>query len=85
MGGPLGPNISFFASPVRTRKDFLPLFFCNCLNISYATFGKKNDIASAIFTLISISIIAQYKSLFLNRFFFFFKFYFKNVNVFIFS
>ena len=48
-------NISFFASPVRTRKYFFPLF-CNCLNISYTSFGKKkNDIDSAIFTLISIN------------------------------
>ena len=32
--GPLGPNISFFAPPVKTRKDFSPSFFCNSLNIS---------------------------------------------------
>ena len=25
-GGPLGPMISFFASPVKTRKDFSALF-----------------------------------------------------------
>ena len=24
-GGPLRPNISFFASPVKTRKEFSPL------------------------------------------------------------
>ena len=34
--GPLGPNISFFASPVKTRKD-VTLSFCNCPNISYAS------------------------------------------------
>ena len=26
MGGPLGPNISFFASPVKTRGKKLALF-----------------------------------------------------------
>ena len=27
MWGPVGPKISFFASPVKTRKKFTPLFF----------------------------------------------------------
>ena len=65
MGGPLGPIISFFRPPAY----FLPLF-CNCLNISYESFGEKNHIGCAIF----ISILKQ------NNFFF--KFYFKNVNQF---
>ena len=54
MGGPLGPNISFFTFPVNAQDNFVALFFGNCLNISYASFGEKNEIGSAILRLISI-------------------------------
>ena len=37
-GGPLGPMILFFASPVKTRKDFLRSFLHNCLTIGCANF-----------------------------------------------
>ena len=54
-GGPLGPNFTFFAPPVRTGKDFSPSFFCNCLNISYASFGEKKSYRQRRFHLISIN------------------------------
>ena len=70
---------------------FFPLFFGNnCLTIGYASFGEnKIDIGSAIFTLISINghYCAMSQNLFwppsLNRIFFF-KFYLKIVNLFMF-
>ena len=42
-GGPLGPMISFFVTPVKTRKDFFPLFFDNCPTIGYAFFDEKKN------------------------------------------
>ena len=60
IGSPLGPSILFFVSPVKTRKDSSPSFFCNTLNISYASLGEENDIAALLSLLLAkISIIAQ--------------------------
>ena len=79
----------FIASPVKMGKDFFfsLFFFCNCLTISYASFGeKKIDTGRAIFTL--ITILRNVTKLVLADVFkqnkFFFKFYFKNMNVFTF-
>ena len=93
-GSPLGPVSSFFASPVKKRKDFFHSFFStgNCLNIGYASFlWKKIDIDCAVFTLISINehyLMHNVKNLVLAAILkwniFFFKFYFKDVNVFMF-
>ena len=90
-GGSLGSNISFFPSLVKTRTDFSPFL----LLPKYSSFckkkkkkKKKKDIGSTISTLISINwhycAMSQnlFWSPFLNRIFFFFKFYFKNINVF---
>ena len=88
-GGPLGPNISFFTSSIKTRKDFSPsfffffFFFCNCLNISYASFGeKKNDNCSQIlFQNVNVFIFSYFELNFIQSsfgkvfFFFFFKFW----------
>ena len=53
------PNILFFGHFKATK--FLAEYFCNCLNIGYASFcEKKNEIGRVVFVLISIiSIIAQ--------------------------
>ena len=65
-------------------------FFIITYNISYASFGEKNGMGCANFTLISVNYhyCAMWQSLFwasfLNRILFF-KFYFKKVNVAIFS
>ena len=47
--GSLGPMISIFASPVKTRKDFFPLFFLNCLIIGYESFGEGKFILAGHF------------------------------------
>ena len=70
-------------------KWVFSLFFCNRLTISYASFGEKIHIGCAVFTLISIN--QNYCAMspnfcwppFLKRIIFF-KFYSKNVNVFMF-
>ena len=46
-GGPLEPMILFSASPVKTRRDFCPLCFGNCLTVGYASFGEKKIISAA--------------------------------------
>ena len=86
MGDPLGPKLSFFASPVNAYRFFL-LFF-DCLTIGYASFGEKNDIGRAIFTLISMNghycAMSQDIGRHLQTKYLFLKFHFKNVNVFMF-
>ena len=77
MGGPLGPMVLIFASPVKTCTDFLV---------------KNSDIDRAILTVISINghhcAIKKKKQTCFGRHFltkyFVFKFYFKNVSAFMF-
>ena len=49
MGIHLDATFRFSRLLLECVNIFLPLF-CNCLNISYISFGKKNDIDGAIFT-----------------------------------
>ena len=45
-----------FSCLLLKRVKIFSFFFCNCVNISYASFGKKkNHIGCIIFTLISIN------------------------------
>ena len=55
-GGPLRPNILFFASPVKSAKIF-SLILSNCLHIGYTSFGKKeNDFLASKASVVSIEL-----------------------------
>ena len=84
----LDPAFCFLRLLLKREKIFLPLF-CNCLNISYASIGEKNDIGCPFSRVISIN--KHYCATWLNLFWppflkkrkqkTFFNFYSKNVNV----
>ena len=83
-GGPLGPNILFFASPVKTHKDYFVKILL--LRLSYASFGEKNwnrlrhFYANYHKLTFWDDVTKMFWPPFFNRMIFF-KFYFRSVNV----